>query len=356
MNSSRKIAIKIRFGRPFVAFREFLERTRIKSPKVFDFIYAMVPFAITIIGTLFPGILASKSGFRICVIAVAAAIYIWQWATLKNEMYRRLAEETKKRSKEIEEEYVVLNEYDVHSQEEQEAILKEGLTGIQAVQDLSLHYSTFSHKVSHNVKRLCTEFESDFSAILMRERVADFLKPAINSFEDVLSECYGEDIRASIKLPVDSKCFKTYARGTRNEKSRGRYKSRKQDEKRLLIRDNYAYDAIVNKQLRFFAEGELPKLHNKFKDDDVFKCEYKDYLSIFKATVVMPIRIPKFEETETKQEVIGLVCIDCKDTLAEWSSDNFDNKLGYHIIADFADSLALLIQAYMNRMNVAASK
>lgn len=76
-------------------------------------------------------------------------------------------------------------------------------------------------------------------------------------------------------------------------------------------------------------------------------------MDIFSSTIVMPIRIPVYngmlpEQGEPPQQILGLLCVDCKTEITEWSDNNIKEKRAYHIIADYADSLAMLLKQFRN--------
>ena len=102
-----------------------------------------------------------------------------------------------------------------------------------------------------------------------RTRVYDFLERSVIYLEELLSTLYERSIRISIKLAIDDCTFKTYVRGKNNISSRGgQLKCKKKNQKRLKVSKNYAYKALVNKGLAFFAEGDLLHLHNIVGDGE----------------------------------------------------------------------------------------
>ena len=202
----------------------------------------------------------------------------------------------------------------------------------------------FSHLVSDSVKKLTAELEMGVDG-RGRTRVYDFLERSVIYLEELLSTLYERSIRISIKLAIDDCTFKTYVRGKNNISSRGgQLKCKKKNQKRLKVSKNYAYKALVNKGLAFFAEGDLLHLHNIVGDGDKFYCEEEEFERLFLSTFIMTVRIPRFEEDPEKHAVIGLICIDSEHSLVEWSEKDFTSKVCYHIVADFADSIALLLK------------
>lgn len=206
----------------------------------------------------------------------------------------------------------------------------------------------FSHSVSDQVKKLVAEITPPIEGALVN-RITLFLQESINSLEDILSEHYGKDIRASIKLTVADGMMKTFARGERNKASRGGdLRCAELSKKAIPIEKNYSYEAIIKREQKFFSAGNLMELVNKFEPDDVFYCEYgDDYIDTFVSTIVMPIRIPLFEQ-EKEYEILGLLCIDSDSMIEEWSEPApiMMKKRAYHIIADYADSIAILMKEY----------
>ena len=118
------------------------------------------------------------------------------------------------------------------------------------------------------MKKLTAELEMGVDG-RGRTRVYDFLERSVIYLEELLSTLYERSIRISIKLAIDDCTFKTYVRGKNNISSRGgQLKCKKKNQKRLKVSKNYAYKALVNKGLAFFAEGDLLHLHNIVGDGE----------------------------------------------------------------------------------------
>lgn len=206
----------------------------------------------------------------------------------------------------------------------------------------------FSHVVSDQVKKLTAEIRTMFDDRIV-QRITNFLQESINSLEEILSRHFDTDVRASIKLNNGLTTVRTFVRGTHNKASRGGdYRCQELDLRTIEVEENYAYIAIISRGEQFFASGDLLDLKNKYEPDDVFFCEYgDDYYESFIATIVMPIRIPRFDG-EKEQEILGVLCVDTKKEIPEWS-DGYEmvkKTRAYHIIADYVDSLAILFKEY----------
>ncbi len=321
----------------FIWVRNYLENLRKKNKCVFDLFSETVKFAIPFIGCFAPAFVTSTGWLMFGNLLLFSSLLTLQWATLTNKADRRVAK--------VEEEFAAWRK--LYGEDEIEKIDKLNSFLFSAID--------FSHLVSDKVKKLSTEIAYKIDGSVER-RVCDFLQEGINSIEDLLTEHYQVNMRASIKLVYDKKSFKTYVRGAHNIESRGGDLAVKNlNRKILLIENNFAYDAIANKYLKFFAEGNLIDMHNKSEDDDVFFCEYENYLDYFCATFIMPIRIPEYRENIDKHEILGIVCVDCNQEINEWSRTDFKDKLCYHIVADYADSLALLLKT-LNNANKAKLK
>lgn len=203
----------------------------------------------------------------------------------------------------------------------------------------------FSYVVSDQVKKLSMEITYSHDAVVTNH-VTHFMQQCLNNIEEILSSYYGLEIRASIKLTLSPLLLKTYIRGKNNIESRGgELRTNQLNEKEIEEKSNYAYTAIIKQKAKYFSETDLLNMHNKILKDDIFYCEYGDKWSdIFISTVIMPIRVPVYSGETEDQNIFGIICIDCNERISEWSDSKFPNKTAYQIIADFADSLAILFK------------
>lgn len=309
----------------FICFRNALEYCR-KNIKIIYYLAETLKFSIPFLGCFAPALVTSTGWLMFGNLILFSSLLTLQWATLTNKANKRVAK--------VENEFSKWRK--LYGDNEIEKINKLNVFLLSIV--------NFSHLVSDKVKKLSIEITYHLDGS-MRQRVIDFLQESINSIEELLTEHYDATMRASIKLVYNKDSFKTYVRGGKNIESRGGELSIKNLNKKIIpIEHNFAYDAIANKHLNFFAEGNLAHIHNKSEKDDAFFCEYPDYSDIFCATFIMPIRIPEYRNNTDTHEILGIVCIDCKQEINEWSRSDFKDKLCYHLVADYADNLALLFK------------
>lgn len=334
--------------------RMWLNELREKSPQKFDKAVKICTFLIPFVSCFAPALVTNNWLRAILEFFVLSVILVFQWSTFTN----RLVEKDK--------ELTMLNDL-VKSQAERIESLEAdedvytkwiGDDGEKYNNNLNIlnmqfdYYAGFSHSMSDNVKKIIAEIQKPVD-VRVTTRMTLFFQESLNSLEKVLTDFYKIKIRASLKITINNDKVKTYARGANNIESRGgQYHCYELNEKEINVSENYAYIAIVQRGQKFFSEGDLLKMHNKFKPDDKFFCEYgEDYINIFGSTVVMPIRIPVYNRVTKRkhkpiQEVLGLLCIDCESVLPEWSEVNFKDFRAYHIIANYADSLALLVKEF----------
>ncbi|WP_028520098.1 hypothetical protein [Ruminococcus flavefaciens] len=343
--------------------RTWLNRIRSKKPDAFDKSVKVVTFFIPFLSCFAPA-LVTNNWLRACLeFLVLSLILVFQWSALTNRVIAKNNElkQANSRIKEYEEK-IANCEARIKNLErdtvdytdwigEDEKKYKARLTEINCRFD---ELAGFSHIVSDRVKKITAEIEKPVDPRVVK-KMTDFLQQSLSSLEKLLSEHYGHEIRSSIKIMISNDKLKTYARGHNNIISRGgEYHCSQLNVREIEIADNYAYTAIVQHEQQFFAEGNLIEMHNKFDRDDVFFCEYGDeYTNYFYSTIVMPIRVPVFaseydDNSERTQEVMGMLCVDCLKELPEWSDNNLRNKRAYHIIADYADSLAILVKEFKN--------
>ena len=334
--------------------RQWLNEIREKKPERFDKAVKIATFLIPFVSCFAPALVTNNWSRAILEFVVLTLILVFQWSTFTNRIVEKenslqsVRAIVEKQAEEIQELHRDTDDYTAWIGED-ENLHKADLAVLNRRFD---DLAGFSHLVSDNVKKIMAEIERPVDARVV-VKITKFFQESLTSLESILSEHYNQEIRSSIKITIDGNTVKTYARGRNNIISRGgEYHCVQLNEKEIGIEENYAYIAICWREQQFFAEGNLLELHNKFEPDDVFFCEYGDnYTDIFYSTIVMPIRIPVFDgippdQQEPSQEVLGLLCVDCKAEIPEWSDDNLRKKRAYHIIADYADSLAMLVKEY----------
>lgn len=333
--------------------RKKLDMLRERNPKAFDKVSKFIQFIIPFLGAFAPALVTNIWCIMIGEAFIFSSVLLFQWAILTNRRIREVDEALEDHVKEIDE---LKNKYN-----ENEAILEElylndnnklvtqKIKEIEFLKQQTRDIAGFSYVVSDQVKKLSTEFEYAQDAVVTNH-ITLFLQKCLNNIEELLGAYYQVEIRASIKLTVSASTLKTYVRGKNNIESRGGvFKTKELNEKNIPVNSNYAYKAIVKKKMKFFSEADLNNMHNKAKESDFFFCEYgDDWNDIFISTVVMPIRIPIYTANYEDYNILGIICIDCSEIIPEWSDRTFQEKIGYHIIADLADSLAMLFKLLKN--------
>ena len=315
-------------------FREQLEKIREKNPKAFDYIVKFVMVLAFFCNVFAPAILSNVWFVFWGEAMLCALLMVLQWATLKNETCRLINKQREEYERNIDQ---LFQDYDSEEKEKSKSLEKI----IDKTQQQQLAFIAFTHMISHEIKMLSFNLP-EISPRLAARSIVQFLKVGIDKVESILNEQYNTSICASIKLSEEKGKLKTYVRGEHNIACRGGQLATSAREIEVDVTKNYAYDAIINHDLTYFAEGNLLNIHNKMKDDDVFYCEYNDFTSLFYATFIMPIRIPRYEKKDC-HECLGLICIDCKKEIKEWNNPSFNKMIGYHLVADYADNLALIL-------------
>lgn len=332
--------------------RLWLNKIREKKPERFDKAVKIATFLISFISCFAPALVTNNWSRAVLEFIVLSLILVFQWSTFTTRLVEkdRVIKSLMQTVEELTTKITNLNKDTdtftswVGEDEEKYRELNRRFDNLAG----------FSHSVSDHVKKLIARINKPLKPHIV-EGITLFFQESLNAIETILTEQYGKDIRASIKITIDGNTLKTYARGKNNILSRGgQYRCSQLNDKEIEIEENYAYVAIVWREQQFFAEGNLLEMHNKFNPDDEFFCEYgDDYITIFCSTIVMPIRIPVYEDipsgqNEPSQEILGLLCIDSDTETAEWSDVNIKEERAYHIIADYADSLAILLKEYRN--------
>lgn len=334
--------------------RGILETIRKKRPDLFERAVKFLSFLIPIIGAFFPALLTNNSSRVIAEFLFLSLILVFQWAFHSNRLEaantqlgiaQEKIEALEKQINRLQsEDKVITNYFDetegIHNKKEAK------------LESRSYKVASFNHYVNDMAKKLQAAVQFLMNAKI-KEDLHAFVQESLNILESILSDYYEVSIRADMKTKIDEETFKTYARGYNNTISRGgTFRCQKNDEKEISINDNYAYSAIVRYGQRFFAEGNLTSMHNIFELDDVYYCEEDNYgWKIYCARIVMPVRIPQYKEEITgkqtqSQQLFGLLCIDCKLEIPEWSENDFCSSFAYHVIASFADGIAMLFKEY----------
>lgn len=329
-----------------IRWRQFLENLRKKSPKSFDNFAKFWACLFTILSTFTP-LLTIPRGVSVGILIIFfSGSYAFQWATLVNREERHL--------REFKVEAIKRNEATskIH-RKEINGLKKEYEIKLQDKDDFTRYCTKFSHKVSHDAKELSSVLTYKIDPV-SNDRFTNFLKVSLNTLEKILTIYYGKDIRASIKLTLpEEDAFRTFGRGKQNILSRGGIaRAEELYEDNIKIADNYAYQLLYIRKWQYFAAGDLHHLSkaNKLRSNDCFYCEYGDeWPEMFNATLIMPIRFHTYthQSPSARFDVLGLVCIDCYDTINEWSSPKVRDTIGYQIVADFADSLCGITKQYM---------
>ena len=317
-------------------FKIYIKEKRENNPKIFDWIAKFGGHIFSFITCFMPAFFTPNWVVFLLISVFYSFTLVFQWAVLTNRENDVVSELNKKHEAKI--------------RELRQTYEKDGFVSSTA---------NFSHYVSNRVKDITARIPTipDGTRAVL---ISDFFNESLNKIEELLSEYYGEEIRASIKLNSSNEAFKTYGRGKNNIKSRGGEAAIAiANQETVEITQNYAYRIIIEKCMPYFAEGDLSSLSNKLRDDDKFYCEYKDYSSKFNSTIIISLRFPVFKgKTKNLQnyEILGIICIDCKKCMSEWSRNDITTSLGYHIIANYVDSLCILIKKYSDGVRKRAEK
>ena len=304
--------------------RNKLECIRKKNPKAFDLAARFIEIVWVFISTFLAGI-APNAILLVVVMSIAFGVMcLIQWALLKNENDR-----------------------------EQEKIRQEAAKKEKKYQAQTLDVIRFSHSVAHTIRDQTAKIPHQ-EMRLTRGDLADFLNGSLSALETVLSDKYGVTISASAKLCTNHKRLKTFARGKNSIITRGGLaKIKVRDRKEIPVAKNYAYIAIIDRQMQYFADGDLQNLTMKEKDGDKFFCELgSQWNDIFSATIIIPIRCPNFTKVGSaiEYEVKGLICIDSAETIPEWT--NSTETAAYNMTAFLADSVYGYIEAYTEQQKI----
>lgn len=330
-------------------FRTFLENLRKQNPSLFDSISKFIQFFITFLGVFCPALVTNKWCIMIGEAVVFSSVLLFQWSVLTNKRIREvdetidvLIEETEELQLQHRKDSLMMEE--LYSDDKNAVVIQKNEEILQ-LQQFIFDAISFSYTVSDTVKKISMQLEYSQNRVIINN-ITSFMQQCLNNVEEILSSYYSAEIRASIKLTISPQKLKTYARGKNNIESRGgELRTNQLNDRIIEVKSNYAYIAIVKRKASFFSESDLSDIHNKMSEEDIFYCEYgEDWHDIFVSTVIMPIRVPIYSGKTEDQNILGLICIDCKEHIPEWSDRKFPNQPSYRIIAGLADNLAILFK------------
>lgn len=331
--------------------RNDLENIRTRNPKFFDAAATIIQVMWTLANTFWNSAILNNAVLTACItLATCGVLCLSQWVLLTNRREREVAEQKRLSECEIAEQKR-LSKCEIAKQkrlsEHQATEFTRKLQVIAEDTDVnSLEMMSFAHIVAHEIKMNISKMPNQ-SIEITRNSIPDFLVNTLNDLERILSNHYGEKICASIKLCNTQNTLKTFARGQNNVTCRGGIKKvRIQNTKPIKIGDNYAYDTILKRKFQYFAEGDLTNLSEKEKDDDKFFCEYGDkWKSLFRSSIIIPIRCQILARHSEEYRMLGLICIDSKIVQPEWNRKK--DSYAYHTMAFVADVLYSLIESYI---------
>ena len=168
------------------------------------------------------------------------------------------------------------------------------------------------------------------------------LKDLVAAFSKKISHLYGKDINVCIKqihrVEGDEDAMnwmvKTVARYCKKHLN----SRRKNDKIPISIIGNTDFKNIMCGE-SFFACGDLLKLQQGGDFDNT----NPSWASYYNSTMVLPIRgVIHGEDINTDEiyDIIGFLCLDCKDSCPEWEREN--NYI-FNMSATFADVLYILM-------------
>lgn len=309
--------------------RNDLENIRTRNPKFFDAAATIIQVMWTLATTFWNSAILNNAVLTACItLATCGVLCLSQWVLLTNRREREVAEQKR------------LSEHQATEFTRKLQIIAED-TDVN-----SLEMMSFAHIVAHEIKMNISKMPNQ-SIEITRNSIPDFLVNTLNDLERILSNHYGEKICASIKLCNTQNTLKTFARGQNNVTCRGGIKKvRIQNANPIKIGDNYAYDTILKRKFQYFAESDLTNLSEKEKDDDKFFCEYGDkWKSLFRSSIIIPIRCQILARHSEEYRMLGLICIDSKIVQPEWNCKR--ESYAYHTTAFVADVLYSLIESYI---------
>jgi hypothetical protein len=295
-----KRPLKQRFIAWGAAFRGWMNRTRNKNPVIFDNLSKTLAIVTNFLG-LFVAFFCSVPWAALILILASLLMLMAQWVLITNKYEKKY-----------------------------------------------LNFANFNQELSSKISSnlfLCNDGLQPYNTPPLL--FDNFLESTAKDLEDILSDYYKKEVRATIKLlslnENEEKRLKTHGRGPNSVVSRGgKPQADMHDSQYSDVSKNYSYNRVINDKWTFFMEGNLKQMTN----GDTFVCEYTNWDAYFLSTIVFPIRTPitSNQSQQTEYSIIGAICIDCETVTEEW------RKRARDINDNFALSLLSTMANYLYRM------
>ena len=182
--------------------RHIFEQIRSKNPHLFDGISNGIQVLWLLISTFWTAVSKSTVLVALGTCLTAVVLYLAQWVLLTNRREREVAEEKKSAKVKLDN---LKQEFNINA---------------SAAKKRSMEMMSFAHMVTHEIKMNISRMPNQRIGVT-RYEVVDFLVRTLNTLEKNLTDYYGQDICASIKLCNSPSSLKTFARGKKNTRCRG---------------------------------------------------------------------------------------------------------------------------------------
>lgn len=179
------------------------------------------------------------------------------------------------------------------------------------------------------------------------EKLRNNIQPYVDILAEYLSSYRNDTISVCVKIMKDgnrynsdyldkelitlarSKNTKTYRKTSRNS----------------IIRNNSDFIELSLGKSMFYGKCNLKKLY----DDNIYLNDSPEWWKYYDCTLVAPIRYYNKDRIKGKVDIdldiIGFLCIDCKNNIKEWESST---SLELQLLAIVADSLYTYIRLFYN--------
>lgn len=179
------------------------------------------------------------------------------------------------------------------------------------------------------------------------EKLKENIQPYVDALGSYLSEYRNKKISVCVKTFLNGKTNKkdyldeeliTLARSynTRNARNRTHHS---------IVRNNTDFIDLCCGQSSFFSRTNLKELY----DAGLYKNDSPKWWLQYNCTLVTPIRYynkdGENENVKIDIDVIGFLCIDCKENIEEWKNNN---SFELQLLAIIADSLYSYIRVFYN--------
>lgn len=205
----------------------------------------------------------------------------------------------------------------------------------------------FLHDIRDNIKELdlitFKPNDVDYNKYIknkMFQELVNNLQPYVDFLANHLTEYCNSTISVCIKLVKYDTNFAMTINRSKNTRQ-----DRQKENEDVNINNNDDFKFLVNGRATFYGKSNLKDEYenDKYNVGDDYKIWSKKYNS----TLIVPIRYyskkSNHNNVNVDFDIVGFLCIDSKDNIADWENNN---SYELNLLASFADTMYIYIKKY----------